>query len=631
MCGIVGIIACHAPLDPAVLDRATNSLAHRGPDDSGTVIIRSDSATPVEIGLGNRRLAILDLSPSGHQPMQDAATGNWMVYNGELYNHAELRSRLLTEGAQFSGTSDTEVVLKAYGHWGTRCLAELRGMFALAIWDVSRRRLFLARDPIGIKPLYYAAVRPYFLFASEVRTLMDCGLAPRQLSRQGLLSYLSFGSVSEPFTMIEDVRALAPGHSLSWQDGSTTISRYWRLPERGSAHFEANHQAAVQGVEAAICEAVQMQTTSDVGVGLFLSGGIDSSSLAAILSASGFPLTTFSLVFREGEYNEAEHSLRVANTFKTDHHEILISQQDALRSVPHFLRAMDQPTIDGLNTFLISQRVRATGVKVALSGLGGDEMFAGYSSFRTVPRAAQLGRALPGMPSSIKRLLARVVAAGKDSDKKKKLAAFLEDRENAIHPYFLSRNLFSARERNQLFPAHESGEANLNSRLMQLLQDTQGMDAISQVSYLEMNCYMLNTLLRDTDGMSMAHGLEVRVPLLDHKVAEKLFAMPGAWRVSQSSPKPLLVGATRGRLPASIVQRGKRGFTLPFEHWLRGELRTEVENVLQSAESSPLAEVLDNRSVSEVWRDFLAGETSWSRPWSLYVLMLWCGAHGITT
>jgi asparagine synthase (glutamine-hydrolysing) len=636
MCGIVGIIARNGCISPQLLECATNSLAHRGPDDSGTVILSDTAPEPLEIGLGNRRLAILDLSPLGHQPMRDDETGNWIVYNGEIYNFGEVRKKLEREGVRFASHSDTEVLLKAYGRWGERCLQQLRGMFAFAVWDARRHKLFLARDPMGIKPLYYYESDRHFLFASELRTLLGTGLVPRRLDHSGLLNYLTFGSVYDPNTLIEGVASLRAGHYLAWERSGAREEMYWDLVSHerpvtgnavsGSQQDKKKFQDELHG---ALQEAVRMQLVSDVPVGVFLSGGIDSSSLVAILKESGVELNTFSLVFREAEYNEAEYSRAIAKKFGTAHQEISVSQQDALDAIPSALQAMDQPTIDGVNTFLVSRQARAVGVKVALSGLGGDELFAGYSSFRTVPRLerfAQSWRHVPGflrvpMASAFRHLAA-------NTDRNRKLASLAQDNGRLLHPYFLSRMLFTPRQQDQLLVIRDAATVErANAPLRDYLGSAGALDPVNRVSYLETRCYMLNTLLRDADFMSMAHGLEIRVPLIDHRLAQGLFAIPGSWKLNGAGPKPLLVGALKGALPDEVVHRPKQGFTLPFEHWLRDELRTGVESAIRKLRDGPLASVLDNRAAQSVWADFLSGRTNWSRPWSIYVLENWCELH----
>ena len=635
MCGIVGIVAHRGSVSPELLQATTDSLAHRGPDDSGTVILRETSSGPAEIGLGNRRLAVLDISPLGHQPMQDAETGNWIVYNGEVYNFRELRRRLESEGSRFCGQSDTEVVLKAYGRWGRSCLNDLRGIFAFAIWDARRHRLFLARDGMGVKPLYYASSGNCFAFASEIRALLKTGLVRRTLDRAGLLNYLAFGSAYDPVTLVEGVSALRAGHFLCWEQGEIREQTYWDLAGDDSCEAKSSSDdRARQEEELQDCirESVRMQTISDVPVGVFLSGGIDSSAIAAVLKRAGTNISTFSVVLQEASYSEGKYSRAVAATLGTDHHEILISAQESQAALPFAVQAMDQPTMDGVNTFLLSQKVRAAGIKVALSGLGGDELFAGYANFRTIPRMERFmyfWRQVPyAAHSSAATILECLTPA---SDRNRKIAALIGSNGDLLHPYFVARALFTPKLRNRLCwfdPATEQPRA--DACLVDCLARTAGMDAINRISYLESRAYMLNTLLRDADAMSMAHGLELRVPLLDPVLARTVFALPGAWKVDRHTPKQLLVQATQGALPDEIVHRRKRGFTLPFEQWLREGMRSEVEQTLNQVEHGPLAELLDADSVRQVWKDFLKRRISWSRPWALFVLQRWCELHGVT-
>jgi asparagine synthase (glutamine-hydrolysing) len=639
MCGIVGIVGHHARVAPDVLERATQSLAHRGPDDSGTVIVRDSvpgaGADLTEIGLGNRRLAILDLSPLAHQPMQDPETGNWIVYNGEIYNYRDVRRELEDTGTKFSSHSDTEVLLKAYGRWGEACLAKFRGMFAFALWDAQRHRLLLARDPMGIKPLYYIQSGSYFLFASEVRTLLGTGLVPRHIDSSGLVNYLTFGSAYDPLTLIERVRAIPAGHTLTWENGTLRLSPYWDLigEEKGAREvpglpFARGEDSAVRQLQPALEEAVRLQLVSDVPVGVFLSGGIDSSALVSILSRGGVTPSTFSIVFREAEFSEAQHSRAVAAKFRTDHHEINVSQSDVLGAIPDALRAMDLPTMDGVNTYFVSRETRRAGVKVALSGLGGDEVFAGYSSFRNVPRMESFLRMWNHLPGFVRHPLASGFAGlAPDNDRNRKLLSLARDNGHALHPYFLARMLFTPAQR-KLLSRSSGAEADASASQRQALQRSLSLDAINRVSYLESRCYMLNTLLRDADFMSMSQGLEVRVPLIDHQLAKAVLALPGAWKVN-GTPKRLLVRALAGSLPEAIVHRPKRGFTLPFEHWMRQELRAEVEPVLSAKriDDGPLGSFLDGKQVQQVWNEFLQGAVSWSRPWSLFVLQRWCESH----
>src|SRR5713101_1734828 len=627
MCGIFGVITRDGLVSPDLLEKATGTLAHRGPDDAGTVSIDSGSAEPYQIGFAHTRLSIIDLSPLGHQPMHDPSTGNWIVFNGEIYNFRELRCNLMEKGAEFRSESDTEVVLAAYRVWGEECLLRLRGMFAFALWDAQRKGLLLARDPMGIKPLYYYyASREKLIFASEVRTLLQTELVPRKVDATGALSYLAFGSVCEPWTIVEGVRAVPPGHVLTFQQGSLSIREYWSLLLDASGRVEEDEPSrnGAGRLPEILHESVLAHLVSDVPVGVFLSGGIDSSSLVAIMHRNGVRANTFSLVFREEEFNEAPYSRAVARRFDTEHLEIPVSQEDTLALLPEALRAMDQPTMDGINTYLVSAKARAAGVKVALTGLGADEMFAGYANFRRVPKMERIAACLNRLPALARRPLAASVAmvAGK-SDRNRKLAELAAAKESFVHPYFLVRELFAGSEQRALFPPdeYEAAKRSLEDVLRASIARSSTLDPVNRVSYLESHCYMRNTLLRDSDFMSMAHGLELRVPFLDRALVEACFRIPGKRKLQGSSPKSLLLASLGVELPGEIVKRPKRGFTFPFERWLRGEMKSVIENALFSSDSDRT--LLNPGAVRGVWKRFLAGETSWSRPWSLFVLKRW--------
>jgi len=635
MCGIFGIVARNGRIPDGLLERGTQSLAHRGPDDSGTVVIRDASAGEIEIGLGNRRLAILDLSPLAHQPMRDAESGNSIVYNGEIYNFREIRAELELAGDKFVSHSDTEVILRAYSRWGESCLTKLRGMFAFAIWDARRHRLFLARDPMGIKPLYYVHTGEYFLFASEVRSLLGTGLVSRAINPAGLANYLTFGCAYDPLTLIAGVQALPAGSMLVWERGHLRVSQYWDLVEEGAkkstiaarANTGNGKETIAEKLRPSLEEAVRLQLVSDVPVGVFLSGGIDSSALVSILSAGGLNPKTFSIVFREEEFSEAAYSRVIAKKFRTHHHEISLSQADVLAAVPDALCAMDLPTMDGINTFFVSREARRAGIKVALSGLGGDEVFAGYSSFHTVPRMERFAKYWSHLPYGLRRAAGSTFSTlSRENDQNRKLFSLMGSNGRIPHPYFLTRMLFTPGQRDLLFrPLGEDWADLATASQRAALQQTAALDPINRVSYLESRCYMLNTLLRDSDFMSMSQGLEVRVPLLDHLLAKMVFDLPGPSKLTPT-PKGLLVDALAESLPDEIVHRPKRGFTLPFERWMRQELRPVIELVLSSKRiaDGPLGGLLDGVQVNRIWRDFLRGTTSWSRPWSLYVLQRWC-------
>jgi asparagine synthase (glutamine-hydrolysing) len=650
MCGIFGALSRTGKLPEGILENAARSLSHRGPDDSGTVIVETNPDRSHQLGLAHTRLSIIDLSPLGHQPMQDASTGNWIVFNGEIYNFRDLRGELEAAGSCFHSHSDTEVILAAYRTWGSDSFARLRGMFAFALWDASRQTLHLVRDPMGIKPLYYYDDDKHFLFASEVRTLLKTGLVARKIDPNGLFSFLAFGSVYEPHTIIEGISAIPPGHVVSLDRTGITSRQYWdplKFVSGSALQSDDARRTEIQSADgsdaerklpALLCDAVLSHLVSDVPVGVFLSGGIDSSCLAALMSIAGVRPATFSLVFREAEFNEAEYSRIVAKKFGTDHHELMVSQQDALSSLPKALSAMDQPTLDGVNTWLVSAKARAAGVKVALTGLGADEMFGGYSNFRDVPRLERLSADFTKIPALLRRPVAAAAGVvGGKSDRGRKISQLADERtadqNAATHPYFVVRSLFNPEERRALFAGdYESAESEMGTQLRKSIDASANFDPINRVSYLESHWYMRNTLLRDSDFMSMAHGLELRVPFLDRALVEACFRIPGKDKMRVDTPKPLLLRSLGVELPSEIVNRPKRGFTLPFEHWLRAEMRPMVEDALSKngpsknawSENDAAQGLLSAGSVRDVWNRFLAGRTSWSRPWSLFVLKRWC-------
>jgi asparagine synthase (glutamine-hydrolysing) len=629
MCGILGAVGSPDEVREECLLQGLAALAHRGPDDSGWHVIRQSGPQATSIFLGNRRLAILDLSPAGHQPMQDRDTGNWIVYNGEIYNFREIRSALESRGADFNSHSDTEVILKAYGKWGAGCLDYFRGMFAFAIWDARESRLFLARDRFGEKPLYYFHSKNLFLFASELRSLLQTGLVLRRLDEVGLLEYLRYGSVSDPNTLIKGIRSLPPAHCLLVKEGETSLRKYWDLnsAERDLAAPGALRHIGPETVaelRTQLEDAILLRTVSDVPVGVFLSGGIDSSSLVALLSRKNPSLSTFSVVFDESEYSEAEYSRSISTRFGTDHHEIVISSQEVMTSLPKIIGAMDQPTVDGVNTYVISRETRRQGYKVVLSGLGADEIFAGYETFRAVPRMEWVGWCLNTVNPKLRSMLASILRLPTSNGRRtEKLAALIEGNYDIPHPYALTRTLFMPGQLREFNLARDDMDVNsAKAPLADIVKWAARFDPVNRTSYLELRHYMANTLMRDSDVMSMAHGLELRVPFVDHKLAEFLFRIPGALKLKPGQPKWLLTDALQGLLPQQVVRRPKRGFTFPFELWLKKEMRNDVEDVLLDPSANALAGI-DRKFVATVWRDFLAGKTTWSRPWSLYVLKRW--------
>src|SRR5215510_8801089 len=419
MCSIAGILGG----EKEVVVRMNEAQRHRGPDDHGLVECG-------KVILGNTRLAIIDTSAAGHQPMNDPETGNWITYNGETYNFKELRCEL---GGEWASNTDTEVVLRAYRKWGVDAFPRMRGMFAIALWDNEKRRLILARDPLGIKPLYYYATSDQLVFASELRALLASGLVPRRLSAGGVDSYLANGSVAAPQTIVDGVKQLLPGHyleSVELKEIEFARSRSEQAPER--------REEAVARLRAELEESVRLHLVSDVPLGVFLSGGMDSSALVALMSrVSEQRSKTFSVIFDEPAFTEAPFSRAVAAKFGTDHQEIRLSEDRLLDILPDALASIDQPTMDGINTFVVSQAVKNAGITVALSGLGGDELFAGYPSFRRALKIDSLSR-------TARRVLRAVSGVAKNGSVHRDKFRQLMNSEGApADVYRISRQLFS--------------------------------------------------------------------------------------------------------------------------------------------------------------------------------------------
>ncbi|HEV7747314.1 MAG TPA: asparagine synthase (glutamine-hydrolyzing) [Pyrinomonadaceae bacterium] len=658
MCGICGVVDLTSAGEASALVRRMNpTMLHRGPDDEGYFDHGS-------LSLGTRRLSIIDID-GGHQPMfnEDGTVG--VVLNGEIYNFKELQRQLKELGHTFRTRSDSEVVAHAYQEWGPACVGRFEGMFAIAVYDGRRQRsaisnqqsagtrspeeaggtLFLARDRLGIKPLYYTIVSNQqsafskLLFASEVRTLLASGVVARKLSRAAVESYLLFGSVSEPMTLIEGVVSLSPGHhltvALGSQSGSISVERYWNLacerPRNGHAK-ETEIRSAAKQVRSLLEQSVRSHLIADVPVGVFLSSGIDSTALAALASREVSGVHTFTVDFPEDEFSEAIIARRTAKRLGTTHQEVMLSGDEMLSRLGQAIEALDLPTIDGINTYFVSAAARQAGLKVALSGLGGDEVFGGYSTFRRTPQYQRLARAGNHVPAGLKTAMsvAMAEAGGRfmPGDAARKIAAIWQASDSLPDPYYFSRLLFTPPQVSELMNGTvPDGRRSLwwDWLAGSALQARQ-LDSFGAVSYLELQSYLVNTLLRDADSMSMAHSLEVRVPFLDHQLVEFVTHLPQEVKLNKGTPKALLVAALEDLLPPEIVHQTKRGFTFPWETWLRGPLKQKVENGL--SELSPtLAETLNGGIAQEIWQSYLHGKTTWSRPWSLYVLNEWTKKH----
>lgn len=525
------------------------ALRSRGPDDQG------EWQHPVAGGLLqllHTRLAIQDLTPAGHQPMQSADGRFSMVFNGEIYNAPELRQQLERHGVRFRSHSDTEVLLEGFARWGVALFPQLNGIFALAIWDATGQELTLARDRFGVKPLLWWRSPEAWAVASELSVLRAAGLPVRpRLDRVALEQFWQWGAVQAPRTLVAGVQAVPPGHWARWCAGDGP--EQWQLQGYASwsgdtySPSDLSYAEAVAAVATALEQAVARQMLADVPVGAFLSGGLDSAALVALMMGKvATPVRTFSLGFAaddlsRGVVDERGLAAGTARHLGTQHQEVVLSQADVLAGMEAFWDAIDQPSVDGFNTFLVARAARAQGLTVAVSGLGGDELFAGYPVFERAWRfhtASDVGAGLMG-----------------------RLPWRLLQRLGWQHRRF-------ARGSVAALAAHRRLHAGERPSAAELLPQELGLDPVAQLSRLELRGYMANTLLRDTDAVTMHHGLELRVPLLDNDLVELLLQLPSAYKFRSGSSKPLLWDAMADRLPADLAQVPKRGFELPLARWL---------------------------------------------------------------
>ena len=627
----------------------TAAMQHRGPDGQG--FLANDPRAP-GLALAMRRLSIIDL-PGGQQPIWNEARDVAVVFNGELYNYRELRERLRRLGHGFSTQSDTEVLVHGWEEWGEECLTELRGMFAFAIADFRKHYtsgpvLFLARDPLGIKPLYYTQTGEGFAFASEVGALMASGITAKRISQDALTSFLLFGSVSEPVTMYESVFSLPPGHRvLLYVPERRRLPRphpWWdprRSPAAKDTRRPRNFAAAATALRPLLEDSIRAHLIADVPVGLFLSSGLDSSAIAALAAREHAGIQSFTLAFPGTPFDESALTRIVAERCGTRHTEIPLSGDAIPARLDEALSALDQPTMDGINTYFVSWAARQVGLKVALSGLGGDELFAGYSTFADTPKLVRLTGVAQVVPATLRDaasgVLRSLFASGRTPDAAKKALAAWRNPQRLPHPYFFSRALFPPGEIEKLIDprfrpsALASDGYTLEPTWLGWLQlavdEARHQEPVAAVSWLEMRTYMASTLLRDTDCVSMARSLEVRVPLLDTPLVEFVMALPDSARQKRGAQKALLVEALGDLLPTEIRSQKKCTFTLPWEQWLRGPLKSRTEESFASI-APWLAAFVKPEGVQSVWRSFLNGKTSWSRPWALFVLNEWSRRAG---
>ena len=584
MCGIAGYVGKGSK---DTLRAMCDAMAHRGPDGDGYWVGE-------RAGLGHRRLSIIDLAGGG-QPMCNEDGTVWIAFNGEIYNYEDLRSHLVERGHRFSTNSDTEAIVHLYEEYGETCVERLRGMFAFGIWDETAGRLFCARDRLGIKPLHYCETAEAFLFASEIKALSEPGLVSRALSPSAVYKYLAFRYVPGPETIYADVQRLQPGHTLTYADGQVTLRRYWTIDDVEPSGM--SEEEALEAVSASLSESIAMRLMAEVPLGLYLSGGIDSSLIAALMAEMlDRPVETLSVTFADARHDESDFSKLVAERFNTVHH-TLQAAPDSLDVVSKALWHLDEPLADAaaIPVYQIAE-VTKPHVTVVLSGEGADECFAGYPHFKLYHRLLSRSRLLP---TWLFDRIGGILPAGSLSARTCAAMATCKDPARFILEFV---SVFDRKQRRALCgPALLDMADDYEEELAEFVSDRMGRNGSRFEKFMKfhLNVWLPDDLLLKNDRMTMAHGVEARVPYLDHKFVELAFSLPDALKVRGAIDKYALRQMARGLLPAQIVNRRKKGFTVPLEEWLAADGGSRHQRLDEPLKDSGLVNV-------EAWERTLA-------------------------
>lgn len=620
MCGIAGIVGDTSvqALLPAA-QKMTASLRHRGPDSCGVIPLG-------RCLLANTRLAIVDLSERGRQPMSNASRTVWITYNGETYNASELRQELIGKGYFFQSTTDTEVVLHLYEEYGDDCVEKIRGMFAFAIWDARTNKLLLARDRLGIKPLYFAHQHGRLSFASELKCLLASGLIERRLNPQALRVYLQLGHVPPPWTIIDGVAPLQPGHIATWQDGEWNMRPYWSLNHCRRSKTGLAGADLDEELGEVLFEAMQRHLVSDVPIMLFLSGGVDSACLGALARSAGMEnVSAMNIGFREREFDETALSAQSARALGLPFKSILISPEGVAADIDGYVRATDQPSVDGLNSYWISKIAAQQGYKVALSGQGGDELFGGYASWKWFERFEKIGSWTCNFPSVLSRFFDRE----QRSYRWRKLSYLFGGGDYALASQLAVKVLFLESDVGRLLTpdmAERSIGGDAREYLKNCASHVRRRDRREMLALMDIQTHLQPRLLRDLDAMSMGHSVEVRPVFLDDRVVELVLGLRGAFH---ARPKESLLKAMKRFVPANLLSnltlRTKRTFTFPFANWLARDLKPAVAETFCQQRLRERG-ILDPEAVGRIWERFQRspGAVGWSRIWNLFVLQRWC-------
>ena len=619
MCGLSGILnLSKKSVDPAMIHRMSNCMAHRGPDADGFYI-------QDEIALGHRRLSIIDLSTTANQPMFEPSGRYVLIFNGEIYNFREVKAQL--NGYPFQTNSDSEVILAAYQKWGADCLHKLAGMYVFVIWDKHTRELFMARDRMGVKPLYYFLNDEYFLFASEVRALIHSGIVPAKLNQRAVDDFLEFQSVPFPHSIIENVEQLEAGSYMKIAGGRVQTRKYWDVTQ-SRVNFDFDDRDKVQQeVRRLLQQSVERRLISDVPLGAFLSGGIDSSAVVALMAqASQGPVNTFNIGFEEKDFDESEYASLVAKKFNTRHNSVRLHPTIFLDELNNALDSMDTPSGDGVNTYVVSKQIRQSGLTVALSGVGGDELFAGYPFFAKYYKLKQR-ETWWKLIKPLRKLGAGFVSLNGKVQKDRIRQLLLTEEVSIGECYPVFRQILSPRMISKL-TTHSFHSSNLVSDQLQKQQKAiNKFPFLSQVSIAEYLGYTQHTLLKDTDQMSMAVTLEVREPYFDHELVEFVLNIPDKWKYP-TYPKSLLVESLGDLLPHEIVHRKKQGFLFPWSVWMKHELKSFCEERIEAISARSF---IRGNELKERWQQFLKGDASvrWMELWLFVILEHWLQKNNV--
>jgi asparagine synthase (glutamine-hydrolysing) len=618
MCGICGVFnfVTRQPFERVLVKRATDAMVHRGPDDEGFYLAG-------ELALGNRRLSIIDL-PGGHQPIANEDESLWITFNGEIYNYRELRPELEARGHRFRTASDTETILHLYEEHGFACLERLRGMFAFALWDGRARQLFVARDRLGVKPLFYREEPGRLIFASELRALRELARQPMEIDSQSVYDFFGFRYIPAPHTFYRGVQKLLPGHFLVADSRGVRTQAYWDVPAEELAGRQSSKDLAQQVVEL-LRESIRLRLIADVPLGVFLSGGTDSSALVALMTEfagnQGAPVRTFSVGFEEEGYNELPFARHVAQTFATEHREVVVRSRDLAEELAHLIAFRDEPVAEPTDVALYRiARLASQSVKVVLAGEGGDELFAGYPKYAADRLAGLVG----AFPQEVTRALARWLPYRQRRAKLALETLSIRNEAERSATWFAS---FSREEREALFSRDFLAQVDVAhpARVFeQVLAKARDRSPLKRMLYADLKIWLPDNLLLRGDQMTMAASIEERVPFLDHKLVELAARIPGRLLARGFRTKRLFRQALRPYLPEEILRRPKVGFTVPIGPWFRKPLQSLVADLVLSPEARSRGYFNPAQMETFVREHFDGVRDRQKQLWTLVNFELWC-------